>query len=248
MAAVVGEVLARPCVRTVLVVDDSSPDGTAQVVRAVSAANPGRVDLRVRPVKQGLGRAYVEAFNWLVATDSADVIVQMDADGSHDPGDIDRLVAALEDPGIGLAIGSRYTPGGGVAGWTVGRRLLSRGGNWYAQLWLQLGVADLTGGFKAWRSDALRRIDIATLASDGYVFQIETTLRAVRAGIGVVEVPITFRDRRAGKSKMSRAIAREAVTAVPKLRWADRWAGSARLGSGQKLSDTRDAGRPAPPA
>jgi dolichol-phosphate mannosyltransferase len=187
-------------------------------VRALAARAPGRVDLLVRPGKAGLGRAYVDAFTRLLAADAADVVVQMDADGSHDPADIDRLVAALDaPPGAGLAIGSRYVPGGRVADWTWARRALSRGGNAYARAWLRLHVADLTGGFKAWRADVLRALDLEQVTSDGYVFQIETTLRAVATGARVVEVPITFRDRRAGASKMSTRIAREAVTAVPRL-------------------------------
>lgn len=239
IGATVRAVLGRPVAADVLVVDDSSPDGTADVVRALAAEQPGRVELLVRPAKEGLGRAYVDAFTRVLDQHAYDVVVQMDADGSHDPADVDRLVAALDAAGgADLALGSRYVPGGAVADWSAGRRLLSRGGNLYARVLLGLGVADLTGGFKAWRSDLLGGIDVASLASDGYVFQIETTLRAARAGARVVEVPITFRDRQAGTSKMSPRIALEAFTAVPRL----------RHGRSRRSPGTPCAGRPAPRA
>jgi dolichol-phosphate mannosyltransferase len=140
----------------------------------------------------------------------------MDVDGSHNPADVDRLVSALTD--ADLALGSRYVPGGDVSGWTKGREWLSRGGNTYARLMLSSQVHDLTGGFKAWRADLLRGLNAASTASDGYAFQIEMTMRAVRAGGRVVEVPIVFRDREAGQSKMSGRIALEALLGVPGMR------------------------------
>jgi dolichol-phosphate mannosyltransferase len=199
----------------ILVVDDSSPDGTAERARAVSAELP-QVEVLVRPQRQGLGRAYVHGFTHAVLH-GADVLLQMDADFSHDPADIPRLVAAVRD-GNDMAIGSRYTPGGGVADWGLSRRLLSRGGSVYARLVLGLDVADLTGGFKCFRAAVLQAIEPETIEAQGYAFQIEVTNRAVRAGFRVVEVPIVFRDREHGTSKMNARIAAEALLLVPRLR------------------------------
>jgi dolichol-phosphate mannosyltransferase len=144
------------------------------------------------------------------------VVVQMDADFSHAPADVDRLVEATQDADV--VIGSRYVPGGGVSGWPAHRRWLSRGGNAYARMWLRLPQRDLTGGFKAWRSDRLRAIDLPTVQSDGYAFQVETTSRAVAAGARVVELPITFVNRTQGASKMTTRIAVEALRVIPTLR------------------------------
>lgn len=193
----------------VLIVDDASPDGTADRAEALGA----HVIRRAGP--RGLGRAYRDGFGWALER-GFDPICQMDADLSHDPSDLPRLVAALER--AGLAIGSRWTAGGGTRAWGVGRRALSRFGCTYARLCLGAPVADLTGGFKAWRAEALRRVDPARLAADGYAFQVEATWRALQAGVPVVEVPIVFTERRVGASKMSGRIAAEAAWRVPLLR------------------------------
>jgi dolichol-phosphate mannosyltransferase len=207
------ELLDRPSQPHILVVDDSSPDGTADAVKVAMVQEPGRVHLLERPDKQGLGRAYSAGFTHVLELGGYDAVVQMDADGSHDPGDVDRLLAALES--ADLAIGSRYIPGGRSDGLTSGREVLSRGGNSYARLILRLGVNDLTGGFKAWRTDLLADLHAETTASSGYGFQIETTLRAARSGARITEVPITFHERRAGSSKMNWRIASEAAWMVP---------------------------------
>jgi dolichol-phosphate mannosyltransferase len=211
----VAAVLACASHPDVLVVDDSSPDGTGELVRGLVAAEPERVELFERPLKEGLGRAYAAGFEHVLRGDH-DIVVQMDVDGSHDAADVDRLVSALD--GADLALGSRYVPGGDVSGWTKGREWLSRGGNTYARLLLGSPLRDLTGGFKAWRADLLRTVDAASTASDGYAFQIEMTMRAVRRGARVIEVPIVFRDREVGQSKMSGRIAVEALLGVPGMR------------------------------
>jgi dolichol-phosphate mannosyltransferase len=209
-------VVERPCRPRLLVVDDGSPDGTAEIVTKLSEELPDQVSLLVREAKAGLGKAYAAGFAVALADFSPDVVVQMDADGSHDPADIDRLVAALEQ--ADLAIGSRYMPGGEVVGWSKHREILSRGGNLYARVVLSTSLRDLTGGFKAWRADLLRKVDAGTTASSGYGFQIEMTTRARAAGATIVEVPIVFRERVAGASKMSTHIALEALRGVPAMR------------------------------
>jgi dolichol-phosphate mannosyltransferase len=209
------EVLDRPSRSDILVVDDSSPDGTADVVKVAMVQEPDRVHLLERPGKQGLGRAYSAGFDWVLEAGGYDAVVQMDADGSHDPADVDRLLDAVV--AADLVIGSRYVAGGRSDGLTNGREALSRGGNAYARLILRVGVRDLTGGFKAWRTDLLARLRAETTASTGYGFQIETTLRAARSGSRICEVPITFHERRAGSSKMNWRIASEAAWMVPWL-------------------------------
>jgi dolichol-phosphate mannosyltransferase len=202
---------------TVLVVDDNSPDGTGELANALAAAD-ANVEVMHRAGKQGLGAAYLAAFKQTLASDSGwKRIVQMDADFSHDPKDIPRLLQTL-DEGAGLAIGSRYTPGGGTENWGFGRRLISRGGGLYAQAILGVGIRDLTSGFKAWQAETLAKIDLEAVSAKGYGFQIEMTYRALRAGFRVVEVPITFVDRRVGQSKMSGTIFFEALTLVWGLR------------------------------
>jgi dolichol-phosphate mannosyltransferase len=205
--------LERPFRPDVLVVDDSSPDGTGDLVRAAMAEHPDRVHVLSRPGKQGLGRAYAAGFAHALAMDRYDVVVQMDADGSHAADDVDLLVAATER--ADLAIGSRYVAGGDSTGLTGPREVLSRGGNVYARVLLRAGVNDLTGGFKAWRSTLLAKVLTEDTASDGYGFQIEMTLRAARSGATITEVPITFHERRAGASKMNWRIAAEAAWLVP---------------------------------
>ena len=200
----------------VVVVDDNSPDGTGTVADELAAAHPGRVQVLHRPAKRGIGPAYVAGFRAVLATDAA-LIAGMDADHSHDPADLARLVAATE--AADLVLGSRYVPGGRTVGWPRRRQLLSRGGGLYARLVLGVPVADLTGGFKVFRREALTALDLASLHSDGYAFQIETTYRLLRRGFRVVEVPIVFTDRVAGASKLSRRIVVEAMIVVWKLRF-----------------------------
>ena len=199
----------------VLVVDDNSPDGTGRLADEL-AAETGRVSVLHRPAKAGIGPAYIAGLQAALAGDG-DRIVCMDADGSHRPVDLPSLLAALE--GADIALGSRYVSGGGTEGWPLHRRLLSRFGGRYARLLLGIPIADLTGGFKAYRREALAELDLAAIRSDGYAFQIETTWQALHRGLTVVEVPITFTDRVAGRSKLSRRIVAEAVWTVLRLRW-----------------------------
>lgn len=207
----------------VLVVDDSSPDGTGALVSGVARSSGGRVSLLTRAGKEGLGAAYRDGFRAALGR-GYDVIVQMDADGSHPVDALPGMLLALSG-GADLVLGSRYCLGGGVAaGWPLHRRLLSRGGNLYARALLGLPQRDLTGGFKAWRAPLLRRLDLSVADAMGYAFQIQTTLAAVRAGARVVEVPITFVDRELGTSKMSAAVTLEAARLVLAMR-RDRTAG-----------------------
>ena len=199
----------------VLIVDDSSPDGTGAIADRLAAAEPS-IEVLHRTVREGLGPAYLAGFARALER-GAELVFEMDADLSHNPADIPRLVAAI-DAGADLALGSRYVDGGGVAEWGLLRRMISRAACLYARLVLGLPIRDLTGGFKGFRRSVLEAIDLSTVRSHGYVFQIELTLRAVRGGFRVVEVPITFRDRERGKSKMSTGIALEAAWRVPRLR------------------------------
>jgi dolichol-phosphate mannosyltransferase len=201
---------------TLLVVDDGSPDGTGGIADELAASNP-RIRVHHRPSKQGLGRAYLDGFGVAIEGD-ATTIVQMDADWSHDPAVLPTLVGPIAAGDADLIIGSRYTPGGGVVDWGIGRRLISRGGSVFARTVLRLGPNDLTGGYKAWRRTTLEAIPFEGVHAGGYVFQIEMTFRASRAGARVSEVPITFRDRRVGQSKMSRRIVVEALVVVVTLR------------------------------
>ncbi len=192
---------------TVLVVDDSSPDGTGAIADRL-AEELAHVRVLHRPQKQGLGRAYLAGFGVALA-EGADLILEMDSDFSHDPADLPRLLAATG--AADLVLGSRYVPGGGVEDWGIVRRALSRGGSWYARMVLGVPVRDLTGGFKCFNRRVLEAIDRNGVHADGYGFQIELTYRAVQAGFTVAEVPITFRERRVGQSKMTARIALEAV-------------------------------------
>ncbi len=201
---------------TLLVVDDGSPDGTGQIADELAAADP-RIRVRHRPEKQGLGRAYLDGFGVALAG-GAEVVIQMDADWSHDPAALPSLIAPIAGGTADLVIGSRYTKGGGVVDWGLGRRIISRGGSIFARNVLRLSPHDLTGGFKAWRASTLAAIPFGGIHAGGYVFQIEMTFRASRAGARVAETPITFRDRRVGQSKMSRRIVVEALVVVVTLR------------------------------
>ena len=219
----------------VLVVDDNSPDGTGRLADEI-AARDRRVQVLHRPGKQGLGAAYRAAFRQLLERPDCDVIVQMDCDFSHDPRDATRLLEAI-DEGADLVLGSRYVPGGGTPGWTLGRRLVSRGGSGFARAVLRLPAHDLTGGFKAWRADLLRSLDLERIGTQGYGFQIEMTWWAHRHGAAIREIPIVFGERRAGQSKMSRRIVVEALLMVLRLRLASyewlRPGASAGLRTGQ---------------
>jgi len=198
----------------VLIVDDNSPDGTGEIADRL-AAEHAAVDVLHRPRKEGLGYAYLAGFRR--ALDSgADLVLEMDADFSHDPADLPRLIAAAGR--ADLVLGSRYVRGGGVADWGLGRRLLSRGGCWYARRMLGVPVRDLTGGFKCFHRRVLEALDLESVHAHGYGFQIELTYLAIKAGFSVEEVPITFRERRMGTSKMSPRIALEAVWKVPALK------------------------------
>jgi len=202
---------------TLLVVDDGSPDGTGKLADAMAADDP-RIRVRHRPGKAGLGRAYLDGFRVALDTGATSVI-QMDADWSHDPAVLPSLLAPITDGTADLVIGSRYVKGGRVLDWGIGRRFVSRGGSLFARTVLGLKPHDLTGGFKAWRAGALGSIPFDGVHAGGYVFQIEMTHRASRAGVRVTEVPITFQDRRVGRSKMSRKIIIEALVVVLRLRW-----------------------------
>jgi dolichol-phosphate mannosyltransferase len=202
----------------VLVVDDNSPDGTGAIADRLADSNE-TVSVLHRPRKEGLGPAYLAGFH--VALDAgAQRIVEMDADFSHDPAYLPKLIGAAEH--YDLVIGSRYVPGGGVTEWGPVRRFISRGGSSYARVALGLPIRDLTGGFKCFRREVLETINLDTIQARGYAFQVETTYRAIRAGFRVVEIPIVFRDRADGTSKMSRSIVAEAMWRVPSMRFR-RW-------------------------
>ena len=199
----------------VLFVDDNSPDGTVERIRSHQSRRPGQVHLIQRPRKLGLGTAYVTGFKWALEREF-DPVLGMDADLSHDPACLPRLLQA--SAGHPVVIGSRYVPGGGTRNWSLPRRLISRFGNIYARSVLGVGVMDLTGGFNAWRREVLEAVGLDTLDSEGYSFQIELKYRAMRAGFAPFEVPIVFVDRRVGRSKMSWRVAREAMIRVWALR------------------------------
>jgi dolichol-phosphate mannosyltransferase len=197
----------------ILVIDDNSPDGSGEIADRLAAQNP-RVSVLHRPRKEGLGPAYLAGFRRTLA-DGAELVLEMDCDFSHDPDDVPRLIAGAAE--ADLVLGSRYVPGGQIENWGPVRRFVSRAGSLYAQALLWAPVRDLTGGFKCYRREVLETIDLDAVAARGYAFQVETTYRAIRAGFRVLEVPIRFVDRRAGKSKMSPGIALEAVWRVPYL-------------------------------
>lgn len=217
LPGIAGAILAALPGAVLLVVDDGSPDGTGRIADAL-ARDDVRVRVLHRPAKAGLGRAYLAGFR-LALDLGATTIVQMDADWSHDPAALPGLVGPIDADVADLVVGSRYVAGGRVLDWGIGRRLISRGGSLFARLVLGLQPHDLTGGFKAWRATTLSRIPFDGIHAGGYVFQIEMTHRASRAGARIVEVPITFQDRRVGQSKMSRRIIVEALLVVVQLRF-----------------------------
>ena len=213
LPAIVPAILRASPLLDVLVVDDNSPDGTGRIADELAAREP-RVRVLHRERKEGLGRAYLAGFD-VALRQGYGRILEMDADFSHDPERLPLLLATDAD----LVLGSRYVPGGGTVNWGASRRLLSWAGSLYARSILGLPVRDLTGGFKCFRREVLEALDLKTVRTRGYAFQIELTYRALMRGFRVVEVPITFVDRRVGKSKMDRSIVLEALTAVWRIRF-----------------------------
>ncbi|MEI7690924.1 MAG: polyprenol monophosphomannose synthase [Actinomycetes bacterium] len=200
----------------ILIVDDGSPDGTGQIGDRL-AAERSEVEVLHRTRREGLGPAYLAGFEHALSS-GAGFVMEMDSDFSHSPADLARLLSAVRDGGADLALGSRYVSGGGIENWSASRRVISRGGSLYARLILGLPVNDLTGGFKCFRAEVLEAIDLPSVTARGYAFQIELTYRAIGRGFKVVEVPIVFRDRVAGTSKMSWQITAEAAWLVPAMR------------------------------
>ena len=213
LAWLVGRILATVPHSDVLVVDDSSPDGTGAIADRMAAQEP-RVQVLHRPTKEGLGKAYLAGFRWALARDY-DVIGEIDADGSHQPEQLPGLLAALED--ADLVIGSRWVAGGSVTNWAFTRELLSRGGNLYTRLLLGIHVRDATAGYRLFRRTTLEKIDLDDVSSYGYVFQADLAFRTLRAGLRVVEVPIEFVERVRGDSKMTRDVATESLRRI--TRW-----------------------------
>ena len=209
-------VAASPAGFRILIVDDGSPDGTGQIGDRL-ATERSEVEVLHRTSREGLGPAYLAGFEHALSS-GAGFVMEMDSDFSHNPADLARLLSAVRDGGADLALGSRYVPGGGIENWSASRRVISRGGSLYARLILGLPVNDLTGGFKCFRAEVLRAIDLPSVTARGYAFQIELTYRAIGRGFKVVEVPIVFRDRVAGTSKMSWQITAEAAWLVPAMR------------------------------
>lgn len=207
-----------PASARILIVDDNSPDGTGEIADRLAAAEP-RISVLHRTHKEGLGPAYIAGFRHALAQ-GAQLLLEMDSDFSHDPSYLPAMLAAMEE--ADLAIGSRYVAGGGVADWGVVRRAISRGGSAYSRVVLGLDVCDLTAGFKCFRREVLEAIDLDSIESKGYAFQVEITYRTVQRGFKVVEVPIVFRDRERGSSKIDSSVIREALWRVPLLRLRNR--------------------------
>lgn len=215
VAPMVEAILAVDPTVEVLVIDDNSPDGTGEIADGIAAREP-RVHVLHRAGKEGLGKAYLAGFAWALERGYG-LVLEMDADFSHDPKYLPAMLAASRS--ADLVLGSRYVPGGGTVNWGLGRKILSRGGSFYARMVLGIGVRDLTGGFKCFRREVLESIDLPTVECSGYAFQIELTYRALRKGFRVAEIPIVFVDRRVGQSKMSRRIVLEGIRKVWSIRF-----------------------------
>jgi len=215
IAPLIREILVQAPAVEILVVDDNSPDGTAHVVRDLQKSL-AQVHLLSRPGKSGLGRAYVAGFQWGLER-GYELLVEMDADFSHRPLDLVKIIAAARD--VDVAIGSRWVPGGGTVHWGLGRKIISRGGSFYSRMILGYPISDWTGGFTAWKAPVLRALPIQDVQSEGYSFQIELKFKALKKGFRVIEVPILFEDRRVGQSKMSSRIVFEALYRVWKIRF-----------------------------
>lgn len=215
VAPMVEAILAVDPKVEVLVIDDNSPDGTGEIADGIAAREP-RVHVLHRAGKEGLGKAYLAGFAWALERGYG-LVLEMDADFSHDPKYLPAMLAASRS--ADLVLGSRYVPGGGTVNWGLGRKILSRGGSFYARMVLGIGVRDLTGGFKCFRREVLESIDLPTVECSGYAFQIELTYRALRKGFRVAEIPIVFVDRRVGQSKMSRRIVLEGIRKVWSIRF-----------------------------
>jgi dolichol-phosphate mannosyltransferase len=230
---IVARVRAAVPTADVLIVDDNSPDRTGEIADKL-AAGDGQVHVLHREGKAGLGAAYIAGFRWAIGRGYG-VLVEMDADGSHDPLDLPRMLAALAD--ADLVIGSRYVRGGTVLNWPRSRELLSRGGNRYVRLMLGIGVRDATGGYRAYRASTLTAVGLDQVESQGYCFQIDLTLRTARHGLTIAEVPITFTERTRGASKMSRAIVAEALWRVTI------WGTAGRIGRFRRKAPPQPAAR-----
>lgn len=229
------DVLKQPGEMSLLIVDDNSPDGTGQIADRLAAAFPGRVHALHRAAKEGLGRAYLAGFAWAMARDY-DAVVEMDADQSHDPLYLPSMTEAAQTADV--VIGSRYLNGISVINWPLRRILLSWGANWYVRTVTRLAVNDCTSGFRLYHRRVLEAVDLGSVHSNGYSFQVEMTFRAQIGGFRIVEVPIIFMERRAGQSKLSKGVVWESLIMPLKLRWRER-------GIRKTIAETLKSGFPA---
>ena len=218
IASLASELLALPCAPHLVIVDDNSPDGTGEIADGLATEHPDRVTVVHRAEKQGLGRAYIHGLRVALAL-GTEYVAQMDADHSHRPQDLQAMVDRAIETDADLVLGSRYIPGGNTVGWPRHRRWISKFGSWYSGKVLGIPIRDLTGGFKVWQRDLLAAIDLHTIESDGYSFQIETTWRAWQRHARIEQVPIVFHDRIAGASKLSRSVVLEAGWVVWRMRF-----------------------------
>jgi dolichol-phosphate mannosyltransferase len=243
LAPILGRLRAAQPDLDVLVVDDDSPDGTGALADDLADAD-AQVHVLHRVQKQGLGRAYLEGFAWALAR-AYDVVGEMDADGSHQPEQLGSLLDALQDPHVpaDVVIGSRWVSGGSIVNWPVRRELLSRGGNLYTRALLGIGVRDATSGYRLFRRTTLERIELHTIASYGYVFQVDLVVRALRAGLRVVEVPIEFVERERGESKMNTKVATESLRRITAWGLRERARQAGELFRGRRAEPTGPRGR-----